>query len=321
MNGEGLAWRGMAALLGGVLLFGGSWPVTKYAITAGADPLWFAAARAALSGAAGFLFAALAGKLERPCRRDLPALAAIGLLQFGAFFLLAHTAIQGVSAGRTAVLANTTTIFVLPLSLLFLREPVPPRRWAATLIGLGGVVILMRPWAAAPLALGRQMMLLGAAFAWALAIIFVRRHPPRLAMFALMPWCFALASLVLVPAALLHAAPRPWPRPALLAEAFMGLIAGPLGTWCVLEATLTLPALVASLGFLATPAVGLLISALWLGEPLDPPLLAGSLLILGALTLAALPVRQPGRRPAAPALSDPRNSPTPPACPPPPCPP
>lgn len=284
-------WRGLAALAGGVALFGGSWPVTKYAINAGADPLWFAAWRAVLSGLASFLLAGLMGRLAWPGRRDLAALAAIGLLQFGAFFYLAHTAIAGVSAGRTAVLANTTTIFVLPLSLLLLHEPVPLRRWIATLAGLGGVALLMRPWAAAPLALGRQMMLLGAAFSWALAIILVRRHPPRLSMFGLMPWCFLLASLVLVPLAAAHAPLTLWPRPALAAEAFMGLIAGPFGTLCVLEATVTLPALLASLGFLATPAVGLLISALWLGERIDAPLAAGSAFILGALALAAWPAR------------------------------
>jgi O-acetylserine/cysteine efflux transporter len=305
MNAERLAGRGWVALLGGVVLFGGSWPVTKFAITAGADPLWFAAGRAVLSGAAAFLLAALGGRLAWPGRRDLPALGAIGLFQFGFFFFLAHTALAGVSAGRTAVLANTTTIFVLPLSLLFLHEKISRQRAAAALLGLIGVVLLMRPWAAAPLALGREAMLLGAALSWALAIILVRRYPPRLSMFALMPWCFALASLVLVPLARLHAPLTPWPRPALLAEGFMGLIAGPLGTWCVLEATVTLPAVVASLGFLATPAVGLLISALWLGEPLDPPLLLGTVLILGALALAARPSRARSSR--ASAFAPPRR--------------
>ena len=39
-----------------------------------------------------------------PVRRGLPALITVGLLQFTAFFALAHIAVAWVPAGRTAVL-------------------------------------------------------------------------------------------------------------------------------------------------------------------------------------------------------------------------
>jgi drug/metabolite transporter (DMT)-like permease len=50
-----------------------------------------------------------------------------------------------------------------------------------------------------------------------------------------------------------------------------------------------LPAMVASVGFLATPATGLVLSTWWLGEPLGPDLIAGSVLILGGVACAAWP--------------------------------
>lgn len=56
---------------------------------------------------------------------------------------------------------------------------------------------------------------------------------------------------------------------------YIGLIAGPIGTWCILEASAALPAVVSSIGFLVTPAFGLILANLALGEKLTPDLLLG----------------------------------------------
>ena len=72
---------------------------------------------------------------------------------------------------------------------------------------------------------------------------------------------------------------------------YIGLIAGPIGTWCILEASAALPAVVSLIGFLVTPAFGLILANLALGEKLTPDLLLGSALILGGAALAAIPER------------------------------
>ena len=54
-----------------------------------------------------------------------------------------------------------------------------------------------------------HLFLLGASLAWAIAIIVVRGARPRQSMFALLPWCFALASLALLPLVLWDGAARP----------------------------------------------------------------------------------------------------------------
>ena len=59
-----------------------------------------------------------------------------------------------------------------------------------------------------------------------------------------------------------------------------------------MEATATLPTMVTSVGFLATPALGLVLATQWLDEPLGPDLLMGSALILGGVACAAWPVRR-----------------------------
>ncbi|MBF0135741.1 MAG: DMT family transporter [Magnetococcus sp. DMHC-1] len=42
-------------------------------------------------------------------------------------------------------LSFTTPLFMIPLALLFLGEPHDPRRWLATLIGFGGILVMVRP--------------------------------------------------------------------------------------------------------------------------------------------------------------------------------
>jgi drug/metabolite transporter (DMT)-like permease len=76
------------------------------------------------------------------------------------------------------------------------------------------------------------------------------------------------------------------------ALAYIGLIASPFGSWCIVEATAALPAVVSSIGFLATPAISLVLANWLLGEPITADLLAGSALILGGVGVAAWPARR-----------------------------
>lgn len=287
---------GGVVLLVSVVFLSSAWPLTKLAIGHGAAPLWFAEGRAVLSGVTAAVLLTAGGRMVVPVRQDLPAVVSVGLFQLAAFFAFAHLAVAWVPAGRTAVLANTTTIFVVPLSVVVLGETITPRRWVATIVGLAGIGVLVGPWAidwASRRALIGNGFLLCAALSWAVALITVRWKPPSHSMFELLPWCFLVGSVALVPV-VLGEEPR-----AVFGEgagawgslAYIGLLAGPLGTWGVMEAAMLLPAVVSSLGYLATPAVGILLSAWILGEPITPDLVGGSVLILAGVGLAAWPGR------------------------------
>ncbi len=271
-----------------VLLLGASWPVTRLAVLAGAAPSWFALGRAALSGVAAMALLLAMRRLRWPVRRDAPALLALGLLQLGGFFFFAHAAVAFVPAGRTAILANAALIPAVPLSVLVLHEAVSPRRWLAAGLGLLGVLVLTGPWAidwAAPDVLGGHALLLAAATSWALAIVITRRWPPHSTMLELLPWAFGLASLVLGPLAVLHA-PGEWSAGSWLALLAIGLVGGPAGTWCVIQAQQNLPVVVSSIGFLLAPALGVVLSTVWLHEVLSWDIVAGAGLILGGAVVA-----------------------------------
>jgi drug/metabolite transporter (DMT)-like permease len=113
-------------------------------------------------------------------------------------------------------------------------------------------------------------------------------------MFELLPWCFAVSALMLAPLALWHVPDGGIGTQSMswLALAYIGLVAGPFGTWCVIEATAALPTMVSSVGFLTTPAISLLLANLLLGEPITADLLAGSALIVFGVGFAAWPTRR-----------------------------
>jgi O-acetylserine/cysteine efflux transporter len=285
---------GLLQLLASVVLLSSAWPLTKIALTAGSTPLWFAEGRAVLSGLTAAVLLAVLGRFRLPARTDLPAVFAIGGLQLGLYLALAHEAVAWVPAGRTAILANTTTIWVVPLSLIFLRETIPAGRWLAAALGLAGVMVLINPlaidWTSGSILIG-HIFLLGASLAWSIAIVITRAAKPGTSMFELLPWCFLVGVIALAPVLWWHApqgtlghAVASW-----WALAYIGLIAGPLGTWCIIEATAALPTLVASVGFLATPAISLILANIFLHEPFTIDLLAGSVLIVAGVGFAAWP--------------------------------
>jgi drug/metabolite transporter (DMT)-like permease len=276
-------------MLVAVVLFGGAWPVTKAAL-ADATPLWFGTGRAALAALVAAVLLAALGRLRLPRAADRNAVLFLGLFQLGGFFVLTHLAVALVPAGRTAVLSNVVIYWLIPLSVFFLGEQVSRARWIAAGLGLAGAAVLIGPWAVdwtdRGLLLGHFMLVI-AGLLWSIAIVATRIWPPRSPMLDLLPWCFGLGALVLAPLALLlepdgGIGAASWPH-----MLFIGLIAAPIGTWCVIEAGRRLPGAVASVGFLLVPAFGVAVSAAWLGEPIGWDVILGGALIVASVVIAA----------------------------------
>lgn len=276
-------------LIVAILLFGGAWPVTKAAL-AHATPMWFALGRAGLAALVSAVLLAALGRLRPPRRGDMPSVLALGVLQLGGFFILAHAAVAMVEAGRTAIISAVVTYWLIPLSVLVLGEKVAPHRWMAAGLGLAGVAVLAGPWAvdwSAPGQLVGHMMLVLAALLWTFAIVTTRRFPPPTPVFALLPWCFGLATLVILPFALVMEPAGGIFGPSWPFMLYIGLFVAPIGTWCVVEVGRRLPGAVASVAFLLVPAFGVLVSALWLGEPIGWDMILGGGLIVASVVLAA----------------------------------
>lgn len=274
-----------------VLIFGAAFPVLKWGLSGGATPVWFAAWRAVMSAGVALAVVLAMQGLAWPTRADLAPIFGIGLFQIAGFFLLLYAALTLVPAGTASVLSYTTALWLVPISALWLRERVTGRRLLAVGLGLAGILAIANPATldyAQPGQLLGVGLLLAAALSWAIAIATLRASRAKLSTVQMLPFAFAVASLVLLPLALLLEPEGGLSReaPPVIALLAVGLL-GPIATWAASEVSRDLPAVVSSLGFLGTPVLGLLLSVAVLGEPLTWGLAVGAALVVAGVAVAA----------------------------------
>jgi drug/metabolite transporter (DMT)-like permease len=275
-----------------VVLFGLTWPVMKIGLMAG-TPVWLAAGRATLSACTAFLLLAALGRLAWPHREDWPVIISVGALQLSCFFALANLGVQSVPAGRSGVLAYTTMLWMVPLSLL-IGEKVGRRAILGVVLGVAGVVVLADPARFDchdhKVVMG-HVYLLGAGFTWALAMLHTRRHRWTTTPLDVLPWQMSIATVLLW---ILAAIAEPdghfdfdkWQLWAALL--YIGAFAGPAGTWAAVSVTRALPPVTSSLGMLGVPLVGIASSVVLVSEPITLPLALGTALVIAGIAVVIL---------------------------------
>ncbi|VVE05038.1 transporter [Pandoraea communis] len=272
-----------------IVAWGVNWPVSK-ALLLHVSPWWSAALRSVVGMATLFVICALTRRLVLPRRGDLPVILSVGLLHMTVFSLLVALSLQYVSAGRSAVLAYTTPLWVMPAARVWLGEALTPRRVLGLACGLLGLTVMFNPlafdWRDRQAVFGNALVL-AAAFAWAVAIVHARAHRWVNGPFELSPWQLLLASGVMCALALVvDGAPHisGW-RGFSGLLAYGGVIGGGIAYWLAGVVTRRLPAGVTSLGLLGVPVVGTLASALFLHESLGWDVWLALALIVGGIAL------------------------------------
>jgi drug/metabolite transporter (DMT)-like permease len=271
-----------------ILTWAISWPAIKLGV-ASMPPLWYACLRYAIATACLLAVAPLRGELAWPQRQDWPLIAISGTLQMAPYSALTASALTELPPGRAAILAFSTPIWVAPLAACWIRESISRATLVAVGLGLLGVLVIAAPSLRASGAAqsGAYSMLLGAAAAWAVTIVYVRRHRFAASPLALAPWQMALATALLcVVALVLEGAPGHIDRAAALSLAFVGPVATAFAYWAVVEAGRHVRASTMAVALLAAPVLGLLTSAAALGESIDAPLLVGAVLIGAGIRFA-----------------------------------
>lgn len=293
-----------------IVLWGTNWPVMKVGLEY-ISPLLFTSMRMLLGCLCMIAMAWVTGYLRMPRPGEWSLILGVGLVQMAMFLGLVTIALQFVPAGRSSILAYTTSLWVVPLAALTLGERLNRQRLAGFVLGIGGVVVLFNPfgfdWSDPYVVMGNGLLLL-AALCWALLIVFVRARNQQGPPLALAPWQFAIASAVLVPVAVVveDVGQVAWSDSTLLAILFYnGPIATAFAFWAIISVTRTLPAVTTSIGSLGVPAFGLTASTLVLGEQLTGTNVAGLLLIATGVAMVTLTEKNGGGEPvAAAAVSD-----------------
>lgn len=301
---------GVAALVLAVLLLGASWPVMKIGLRA-TSPLWFGSGRLLVAGLLYALVLAVRRRLVWPPRSEWRTIAVLGVFQSALMLGLVTIGVSIIGAGRSAVLAYTMPIWIVPGAALLLHERASRMQLLGVALGVAGIAVLFNPldfdWSDHRTILGNASVL-GAALAWSFALLQVRGHKWRLSPLQIMPHQTLLGGVLLSALALaVEGMPRVHPSMGfVLSFAYVSIFATCVAMWLVVEAAHRLPAIRVSIGQLATPVIGVTASGLWLGEVPTAGVLLGLALILLGVGVSTLRLprerRQPEAAPTARAL-------------------
>ncbi len=279
--------RAYLLLLLVILLWGMNWPMMKVGVEL-ISPLWFTAIRLLLGAA--FLFALLGfqNKLVLPVRHDLPAFLSVAVLQFALGLGLVHVGLTNIEAGRSAILAYTTPLWVVPMAVLVLGERITWAKAGGLLLGMFGLGVLFNP-ATFDISDRQQVLsnalLIASAIVLAVVIIQNRRHDFIATPLQLMPWQMVTGGVILAITALFAEGIPDIP----LSGTMIGILAynGPIATafclWAYATVMRSLPATSTAFGSLGVPVSSMVFASLTLGEPLGEDKIMGLTLILSGV--------------------------------------
>ncbi len=254
------------------------------------DPATLALCRTVLGGAFLIAVAFLLGR-RPPRERSLwLALLAIGLIGNAMPFVMINVGQQLIDSSLGAILITTVPLFTLGLAHFFSDDKFTWRKLTGTALGFAGVLVLLGPAALDGRggALAGQVLVIGAAACYAVAIIVSRRtmgdvHPAVSA-----GWSLAMATALLLPVSFgigdpLASRPAVVPVLAVLALALFSTGTNVLLFFVLIKRTG--PNFVAMSNYMS-PLVGVAWGALFLAEPVTWAKVAATLTILAGVAVA-----------------------------------
>ncbi|HVH11487.1 MAG TPA: EamA family transporter [Longimicrobium sp.] len=203
----GYLFVAIAAALWGLL-----GPVMRLALQDGAGAVEVAFWRALLAAGLFAVHAAAIGKMKLE-RRDIPAVAAFGVVGVAGLMASYSRAVEEGGAALAAILLYTAPVWVALLSALFLGERMTRRKLLALAVAMLGVAGIALSGGSAglrltPAALGWG---LASAFAYALYYLFGKRYFERYATATLFLYALPIGALAMLPLAeFRHKTPGAW---------------------------------------------------------------------------------------------------------------
>ena len=277
-----------AALVVLALVWGYTWVVIKVA-TFDASPLIVATGRNAVGVIV--LFAVL--MVLRRTLRPTPFLPTVilGLLQTTGWTLLQTFAVSLASAGKAAVLGYTMPFWVALLAWPLLGERITGARWAAFALAACGLGFVVTPLGTATLE--ADALAVGAGLVWAASAVWMKRLRAEhdVDLLSLTTWQMLWGTIPLLVLTAIVPEHVRWTTSFVASMAFLGILGAGLAWFLWMFILSRLPAGVAGIASLATPVVGVVLSAIQLHEIPSTTELTGMALILGALVVNALPAR------------------------------
>lgn len=269
--------------------WGFNWPVTKYLLS-DVPPL-------TLRGGTGVIGALLLAALALIRRESLtvdggqwPRLIIAAFLNVTGWMVLMGLALLWLPASEAALIAYTMPVWAAMLAWPVLGERPTVLRTIALVMAFAGLAAILggNGLVASTAKMPGIIMALGGAIGFALGTVLAKRLPLKLPPITAAAWqigigCFpiALAGLAIETTHLERLTPFDW---SLLFYATVIQFCVAYVSW--FAALARLPASIAAIGTMAVPVIGVMASAVALGEPLGPGQIAALVLTLAAVVLA-----------------------------------
>lgn len=305
-NAQHLSLQGLLLLLGLGVGWGINWPIMKYIISE--IPLLSFRGFCLLFGGLGILaIARVSGANIRIPTGYWPKVLCICLFNIVAWNVLATYGLSLLPAGRSALLGYTMPLWTVVLSVWILRDRFTLRIALAVGLGISGILALLSDtllqWFHAPLDLNLllgALLMISAAWCWALGTVLMKRWQVPLNSVALTGWLLLLASIpVLIAAVLVETWPSQMPPALALWGVLYNVLVGYMFCyWAWVKLVTLVPVSVSSLSSLITPLIGVISGVVLLGEPLGRAEISAIVLILGAV--AVVNIQSALKRKAAP---------------------
>ncbi|MEO7762058.1 MAG: DMT family transporter [Casimicrobiaceae bacterium] len=275
------------------LFWGANWPMMK--IVLNEWNVWHFRTVSLVGGSACLLALAkvLGYRLDVP-RGEWGRLLWASLFNITGWHIFSGFGVSLLASGRAAIIGYTMPLWVVPLSMWLLKEPMTRRKVAGLALGFVGLLLLIGDdlvrLRQAPLG---TLSMLAAALSWAIGIVIIKRYPVSMPTTVLTGWMMLLGVVPVAAGALLfggsdfHAlSPRTW-----VALAYVIFVAMVFCHWAFLRLVTMLPATITGISSLTVPVVGVFSGMLVLGEQPGAAEWGALLLILGALAVIIMPAR------------------------------
>jgi drug/metabolite transporter (DMT)-like permease len=267
-----------------VLVLGLNWPIMATGIKS-ISPIWMGVFRIAGAAVVVITIGVVRGKLAVPPRADLPMVLSLAVFRLAAVFVLVFTALQMVPPGRSSVVVWTTSLWTVPIAAIFLGERMSGRRWVGLALGIAGVLVLFEPWGfdwtEPGVALGHGLLIL-AAITNAATAVHIRAHKWTITPLEAIPWQLVGAGLLLVVLGLVAEGPPviDWTPQLVWVVLYQGVLATGIAFWAQIVILRNLSAVSTNLTLMAVPVIGVVSSALLLGEEITTSLAIGLILVV-----------------------------------------
>jgi drug/metabolite transporter (DMT)-like permease len=284
-----LSGAGLLLLAGLTLTWGVNWPMMKIALVE-IPPWTFRSICLMVGGGALLLLARLAGQRIGFSLHLLPALALTSFFNITGWHLCSAYALLYTGSGRASIIGFTMPIWVTLLSSVVLGVRPTTRQIVALVLGMAALgALIAQDLSLAGVAPLGALLMAAAAASWGMGTLLVKRFAwGSMPIMTLTGWQQIIGGLPIVVG---------WwfiePVPDLVALsptaafclAYAALVAGVFSHTAYFKLVALLPAHVAAIGVLAVPVVGVISSAVVLGEAVSWVEIAALVLVVGGLFL------------------------------------